>query len=299
MPEIIACIYHINNAEAKHAMGNVQEFVQQMLCECCRYQADVLGGDGNAASYAFVNEQEIPDPTNSMLHRLVRIMVKTYNTGEPNHKRISALAENSTPYELALDFADLDCMDLFVFSWGKTAQSALARRNMEKEIEQEMDSIYGPFDFRMVGSERAKRLTEFDMWLRSRDVSWHRPLFCTLRECGMSNKRKRSAAAQAARNARWAAVQNKNKGTKGAKGSKSRGSSTWNSDDRSRGSSWRDETWHSNDRSRGSDWSETAWRPRSTNTWSWHSSNSWKGQDRSKSRDRSQSRNRDNAGWWQ
>ena len=160
----------------------------------------------------------------------------------------------------------------------------------------EMDPRFGPIDFRMVGSERAKRLTEFDMWLKSKDLSWHRPLFCTIRESGLSNKRKRSATAQAARNARWAAVQNKAKGTKGAKGSQSRGSSAWKSDDRSRGSSWRDEAWHSNDRSRGSDWSETAWNARST--WSWHSSNSWKGQDRSKSRDRSQSRSRDNAGWW-
>ena len=256
---ITCCIYHIHCDTARAKMGAVQTFVAGMLEACARCHVDLMAGDGNAASYNFINGQKAPDPSNSMIRRMTRLFTRTYNKDRPFHKRISALVENNTPYELALTLTDIDCIDLTVFSWGKTAAAAKTRRELKADVS-ERSECYGPEDFRMVSSERAKRLNEKDLWFASSDLSWHRPLMITLREVGLLNKRKRSAKKEKERYERWQQkIVARNEKKNAESWTSAFAENKWKgwSSDRNSADAWS---------TKGRDWSQN---------WSWNSKSSW------------------------
>ena len=218
-----------------------------------------MAGDGNAASYNFINGQKAPDPSNSMIRRMTRLFTRTYKKDRPFHKWISALVENNTPYELALTLTDIDCIDLTVFSWGKTAAAAKTRRELKADVSKRSE-CYGPEDFRMVSSERAKRLNEKDLWFASSDLSWHRPLMITLREVGLLNKRKRSAKKEKERYERWQqkiAARNEKKNAESWTSAFAENEWKGWSSDRNSADAWS---------TKGRDWSQN---------WSWDSKSSW------------------------
>ena len=123
-------VFHINNVHAQRKTGNVKAFVTEVLAACALHQVDILGGDGNAATYKFKNNQRHPDIGNSILSTYVRRFVSVVNAARPFHARVRAdMFYNNSIVEL-LAGEDLDCMFVTVFHWGRSTAAQFIRTGL-------------------------------------------------------------------------------------------------------------------------------------------------------------------------
>jgi transketolase len=122
-------------------------------------------------------------------------------------------------------------------------------------------ACFGPEDFKITGSERAKRLNENDMWLAASDLAWHRPLIVTIREIGTVNKRKRTAAKEKQRYEKWQ--------QKIAKAQAKKKEHEWQGWTDHSKQGWNDQkdNWKDN--------TNSSWKSSSSSSWTWKEHNRW------------------------
>ena len=54
------CTFHIDHTCARHRAEVTRAWIKDMLAMCLRCEVDFLGGDGNAATYSYLNGQSTP-----------------------------------------------------------------------------------------------------------------------------------------------------------------------------------------------------------------------------------------------
>ena len=61
------CVFHIHNLATRTRSNTDRDQLKEMLCFCVKYELDIMGGDGNSATYKWYNHQVIPNINKAIL----------------------------------------------------------------------------------------------------------------------------------------------------------------------------------------------------------------------------------------
>jgi hypothetical protein len=220
--------FHINNVKAAKSPYSTRLRLRQLFLDVARYQVDILGGDANGAMYRYFPQQPIPSIAQSSFVVMLKTLIAAINScvQDPRHKvhadfissnaqdkldRFQKLFTEKSP-EVAWkiieeDDGGIDCVVGVTISWGHSATATRWRESVDTTLLTALaDPLLGYSEFVAKVAEFPLLLTNRHLWLNTAgngDCSWHSPLIVRLRLQEDQNKRKRSAAAQEARNERY------------------------------------------------------------------------------------------------
>ena len=219
--------YHVHHKSPRdHASATVSA-LQFMWRDAIEYEVDIVCGDANQSAFWFRKDrQNIFNPMTSAITAVGRTYQEVLNKKIwehfGSHKLSLALSFVSNNSHLTLGRSmknlqedakdrgyteeeateDLDCMVTAILSWGHTTCKKIPRSTCDmirKKIHQElplgsMDAQARVEDFDISLSEHTLRFGNHHFWLKSSDLSWHRPMQIYLRAIG-SPKAKKSVEA--------------------------------------------------------------------------------------------------------
>ena len=201
LQEVVVSAFHIHNTYATSKMGRNHFALKRYFQAVIDYQVDIISGDANQAAFKYYNNQEIPDPGNSVVQLLFHQMIADVNRGVELKCRVSGLLldNNSVNEYVSLSRGepdvDLDCCFTGILHWGHNEDALVARRALPAN-EIPADLLFGPIDFSVNMSDRIRQLKASHLWLRPRDTDWHRPIVVTLHEILQKNWRKKDAGSR-------------------------------------------------------------------------------------------------------
>ena len=187
-----------------------------MLQHVHNFKVDVIAGDASAAAYKYIKKQQYQDLYNSSGAVMFREMLREVNTRRPFESRLHIDYYTNNHFSQLSSASDLACCLLAILSRGKPPGPRIMRefwsnsrvRIQGNEKRRGEDSSHskcievlltetaekGYPDPENVGDPMIIALQNRDLWIPPIDLSWHFPVFVTIREMPFKNYRARSPA---------------------------------------------------------------------------------------------------------
>ena len=199
LSEIRVLTLHINSFAFRHAINKIRQYLRLIFAKALLAQVDFITGDFNL----FCNRQFLSDIGGSAYGGLVIEVLDDAVRHLNTHflHKVTYNVSSSTPASEVYDFMEhgninvnLDCMLCISLFYNKQQPENERPPTLIPDRELAHDYLHSI-------AERPRQLSNYDLRLGQTDCDWHRPLIVRVHAFHLRNKRTRSAASQANRQA--------------------------------------------------------------------------------------------------